>query len=438
MSTVHICLSDIFGVAVACEVIFYPGDTPFINGSALAVSGARSIRLDAGGNGSVALLPGRYIVRFSGITGNTDTLHILVPNEESDYQLAELMTGDSPQDFLQKSKDLSDVANPAAAFEAIKQPATTATAGAIQLALQAEVDAGTDATKAVTPATLVNLAKWATAGQKVRFMTAADVTARFALTQAQASTGDLVEQADTRAVYEVLDAALLNQENGYILIGTRSAVYTSLNNGLLAYWNLDEETGVRVDATGNGHDLSDTNAVGYTVGKFGNAAQFDGTNYLSSVDVFDTSSNFSVCCWVKPAAFTGYQDAIELGSRSVWPMQIMAWASGYNSPLLVSGAAGLILSLAYVGGTDVAHFLAATYDAATATFTFHVDGQSTSSVATEEQLATIPAAGPLTIGGSTASLTGSVDSVGLWNRALSSEEIAQLYNNGNGLAYPFA
>ena len=144
MSTVHICLNDILGVAVACEVIFYPGDTPFFNGAALAVSGARSIRLDAEGNGSVTLLSGRYTVRFSGIISNTDTLLIQVPNDEEDYPLSELICGGNwvlpMRDFLQKSKNLGDVADPAAAFDAIKQEAAPSKAGAISLATQAEVD----------------------------------------------------------------------------------------------------------------------------------------------------------------------------------------------------------------------------------------------------------------------------------------------------------
>ena len=94
MSTVHICLNDILGVAVAgCEVIFYPGDTPFFNGSALTVSGARSIRLDAEGNGNVTLLAGCYSVRFSGITGNTDTLLIEVPSDAESYDFSALICG---------------------------------------------------------------------------------------------------------------------------------------------------------------------------------------------------------------------------------------------------------------------------------------------------------------------------------------------------------
>ena len=166
MSTVHICLSDILGVAVACEVIFYPGYTPFFNGAALAVSGARSIRLDAEGNGSVTLLPGRYEVRFSGITGNTDTLFIQVPNDDESYPLSALICEGNwllpTRDFLQKSKNLGDVTDPEAAFEAIKQEATPTQAGVVSLATQAEVDEETCAAKAVTPATFADAAKWGT------------------------------------------------------------------------------------------------------------------------------------------------------------------------------------------------------------------------------------------------------------------------------------
>jgi hypothetical protein len=144
MSTVHICLKDIFDVAVACNVIFYPEDTPFFSGSALAVSGAHSILIDADGTGSITLLPGRYTVRFAKITGNTDTLIILVPTGDGVYELKDLICAGNwvlpLRDLLQISKNLSDVADPAAAFAAIKQPATAVTPGVVQLAAQAEVD----------------------------------------------------------------------------------------------------------------------------------------------------------------------------------------------------------------------------------------------------------------------------------------------------------
>jgi len=43
-----------------------------------------------------------------------------------------------------------------AAFTALKQAATTTSSGVVELATQAEVDAGTDTTRAITPDTLAN------------------------------------------------------------------------------------------------------------------------------------------------------------------------------------------------------------------------------------------------------------------------------------------
>jgi hypothetical protein len=222
MSTVHICLKDIFDVAVACNVIFYPEDTPFFSGSALAVSGAHSILIDADGTGSITLLPGRYTVRFAKITGNTDTLIILVPTGDGVYELKDLICAGNwvlpLRDLLQISKNLSDVADPAAAFAAIKQPATAVTPGVVQLAAQAEVDAGTDAAKAVTPATLQNAAKWGTkadASQLPKYLTVANAAARLALTSAQVNVGDAVRELDSMVIYQVVELDKLGTEDGF-------------------------------------------------------------------------------------------------------------------------------------------------------------------------------------------------------------------------------
>ena len=442
MSTVHICLNDILGVAVACEVIFYPGDTPFFNGTALAVSGACSIRLDAEGNGSVTLLSGRYTVRFSGITSNTDTLLIQVPNDDEDYPLPELICGGNwvlpMRDFLQKSKNLSDVANPSAAFDAIKQAATPTTAGAICLASQAEADAGTDATKAVTPATLANLAKWATAGQKVKFITTADAATRLALTQAQVSTGDLIEQMDTSAVYQVLHATQLNQESSYVLIGTRPETTGTLNDGLVAYWKLDEESGTRVDSTGNGNDLTDNNSVGYAIGKINSAAVFDGTNYLSASLISQTLSAATISFWFKGGAQTFQYGAIlemvDAGESSE------AYLGIYPNPHSDAEGLDIYNGDGWLGDSGVNvcdnawHHICATIDSS-GSIECYIDGNLviTGSYGQQVNPGTI-----LHIGtnGNGEFLTGLVDEAGIWNRALSQAEIAQLYNSGNGLSCP--
>ncbi|MDB4302067.1 hypothetical protein N9924_00725 [bacterium] len=55
---------------------------------------------------------------------------------------------------LLNSNNLSDVASASTSFDNIKQATSDSTTGVIELATQAEVDAGTDSVRAVTPATL--------------------------------------------------------------------------------------------------------------------------------------------------------------------------------------------------------------------------------------------------------------------------------------------
>ena len=399
-------------------------------------------------------------VRFSGITGNTDTLQILVPNVEGVYQLAELVGGEAPQDFLQKSKNLSDVADPAAAFDAIKQASTPSKAGAVSLATQAEVDTGTDATKAVTPETFANAAKWATAGGKLRFLTVVNATARLALTASQVNVGDLVEQADTRAVYQTLDTALLNQETGYVLVGIRgAAVASGLMNGLLAYWKLDEETGARVDATGNGYNLTDNNGVGFAPGVIGNAASFNGSNFLSNGDITQLVQGIgelTVCAWAFlntiPSSYVGLVACQNFNNGNfvlfAYPLQDgdgQVIVDGDGNPTGAEATFGSDASGGRVyteGGVQIpvgawVHVVGRMSVSAGAVDLF-VNGVKMSSVASNG--VTSSDAYTLTIGsisgGSEAWLDGKMDEVGVWNRALSDAEITALYNSGAGKTYP--
>ena len=78
---------------------------------------------------------------------------------------------------------------------------------------------------------------------------------------------------------------------------------------LEAWWKLDEESGTRDDAHGS-NDLSDNNTVGFTAGKYSNAASFILANseYLSIGDNNSLSTgdiDFTLGCWVEIASKPG-------------------------------------------------------------------------------------------------------------------------------------
>ena len=574
MSTVHLCLKDILGMAVACEVIFQPGDTPFQHGAAIAVSGNQSVWLDEEGEGQVTLVAGRYTVRFMGreIAGNTDMLTILVPDDEATHELPDLICGGTwvlpLRDFLQKEKNLADLADAAAAFNAIKQPATPASAGTVALATQAEVDAGTEAAKAVTPATLAGAARWANAVGAAPYETktaaftataggayALDTSAgAFGVTiDAALPVGKFIDFADARGTWganpptfvrnghliegsevNYVDAAqgtflrILNiggttglriLESGskphnlvppaiagqyvgqtftcmngtwtgnptgyayqwqsstdgiawtdiagatsatvvpngdYLDAFIRVAVSASNSNGTslpvpsapsvqlseapfppgcIAYWRLDETAGIRADATGNGHDLTDRNSVGYEPGKISNAAVFDGSNGLDGTFSQSSFSALTVAGWIK----------IPVDALGRWHQCFSNWSqdSG-NFVLQVDDNDTVYLQTSVeVGKNGFANdivtsgewfFVCARWDGTRYYLRCNDLNATPVEAGDNPSLSQFGIGG--NYGGSSYDHVGSLDEFGVWDRCLSDAEIDQLYNGGNGFTYP--
>jgi len=88
-------------------------------------------------------------------------------------------------------------------------------------------------------------------------------------------------------------------------------------NGLIAFWNLDEESGTRYDEIGD-NDLNDINTVLCGTGKINNAALLDSTNleYLSIADNDDLSfgdENFTLAIWVKAYQNNIYNACLQKG-----------------------------------------------------------------------------------------------------------------------------
>lgn len=86
----------------------------------------------------------------------------------------------------------------------------------------------------------------------------------------------------------------------------------TLNNGLIAFWNMSETSGTRYDTTANNNDLSDNNTVGYGTGKYGNAADLERSNseYLTINDndylSFGSEESFTLSAWVKLETGSNY------------------------------------------------------------------------------------------------------------------------------------
>ncbi len=220
---------------------------------------------------------------------------------------------------------------------------------------------------------------------------------------------------------------------------------STLLNQLISYWPLNESSGTRFDAH-NGNNLTDVNSVGSAAGKISLAADFevDASQRLSCADNASLScgdQDFEFSCWIKAESFTDngciiaknvagsteYRLYVNTSGVLVWSVYS---AAGELSGGGVSSAAALSLGTWY--------FINVWHDATNNLVGLKVNNGT--AVTSDQTGGCYDGAGSFYMGAQDAAIRydGLVDEVGFWKgRILTAAERTALYNNGNGLAYPF-
>jgi hypothetical protein len=209
---------------------------------------------------------------------------------------------------------------------------------------------------------------------------------------------------------------------------------SSLTNGLQAFYKLDDTS----DSSGNNRTLANNGNVTFASGKLGNAAVFDGSNYLVTDQSSELSLNeISFSAWVYPVSNSDNLVILcqNFDDSSPW------FLHPYEGELRVTGGGGGT----YVFGFDDPNntsivplnqwsHVATTYVTATKTWKCFVNGVN-AAVITDESWPSINPFTGVSIGWHPGNIkfNGSIDALGIWNRALSDAEVAALYNSGTGL-----
>jgi hypothetical protein len=221
-----------------------------------------------------------------------------------------------------------------------------------------------------------------------------------------------------------------------------------LATGLVSYWKLDESSGTTVtDATGTNSGTVNGPTIGQT-GKLGTAYSFDGVNdYVSipnSTSLNIQSNLITLSAWVKVPTATDCQMIISkictVGSHVnpyfQYNLQLLRDGS-YFFPrfwLTIGGSYSFTANETYNLSLNVWHHIVGTYNGST--MILYVDGVQISSLSKTGNITGYTAPVYLGINGALGEPNnGLIDEVGIWSRALSSTEVSQLYNSGNGLPY---
>lgn len=213
----------------------------------------------------------------------------------------------------------------------------------------------------------------------------------------------------------------------------------ALTDNLVSYWKLDEASGNRADSHGSA-TLTDNNTVGSATGKINNGAdfEFDNAEHLSNA-AFAAGTACSVSAWVKFEAVRGYTPVLHIKDGSNH-MPYFAPNNALRFCCYLQTTGGQISVDEASGGTELQaatdYHAVLTYDNATG-IRIYING-SLERQGSTGQGNMVSATAALAIGfeiGTGRYFDGVIDEVGFWSRALTSDEVTELYNGGNGLSY---
>jgi hypothetical protein len=214
----------------------------------------------------------------------------------------------------------------------------------------------------------------------------------------------------------------------------------ALETNLVSYWKFDSDA---TDSVGT-NDGTVTGATN-TTGKIGNGYSFNGSSDYITTSSFDLTENssFSISVWVKLNSitnrmiFVGAQDA-PISNGGIYFGKPAG--GGYEFRTYDGSSDGLYSTLGLSWSTDTWYHVVGTCDGSgTGVYKFYRNGIliATSGTVEIDTGSDALAIGSLISSGTTPGLytDGVIDEVGLWNRALTAQEVSDLYSQGRGTTY---
>ncbi len=253
-----------------------------------------------------------------------------------------------------------------------------------------------------------------------------------------------------KKIFQLITIFTLVVSSIFVFGVTTKPAKAALNDAsFISHWKLDEASGTRSDSVGI-NNLTSNNGVGQVTGKIGSAASFiGGTQSLSVPDNPSLSmgpgASLTLTGWVKFNDVDSVQAIVSKRSTningSILSSEYILYI--YNKQVIfkVSGNKGETVFKRIVFTTNVSanqwYFFAASYDGMQVSLSLNNNTPVTELYSSD----IYDGADNFTLGvqgTSTYPLSGQIDSVSLWKRALTAGEITSLYNSGSGLDYPFS
>ena len=226
---------------------------------------------------------------------------------------------------------------------------------------------------------------------------------------------------------------------------------SSLATGLVSCWELQETSGTRVDSHGT-NDLTDNNTVLYGAGHIlTNAADFEQANseYLNITDAsqsgLDGMSDLTIAYWFNLESTTDYGTYVsKWGNNTATYSYLIRQALGDLNTIAVYVGDGTNVGGGNITGLGLAlatwYHAIMTFNSSTGNIELRINNVLKGTIATSVTGiantsvdfilgAAYGAGSPYWL------LDGRMEQVCVWQRLLTSTEMTDLYNSGNGIPY---
>lgn len=210
----------------------------------------------------------------------------------------------------------------------------------------------------------------------------------------------------------------------------------------IAYYKLDESSGNASDSIGS-NTLTNTGTSTYSTGKINNGVDFGASTqwlYKASPTGLPTGAGaFSMSCWVKFTNFASARYFYGFGTNSN-NNRVTMRCDNSTTLLIDDNGVGTAFPSVPTMSTGVWYHIVYTYPGSGDIYTLYFNGNliGTANNTRPPNTGTgFVGLGTYTNTSTAENLIGSMDEAGIWNVALTSGEVTQLYNSGAGLQYPF-
>lgn len=240
-------------------------------------------------------------------------------------------------------------------------------------------------------------------------------------------------------------------QNAWYPIRMTSTSSTLLND-LIAYWKFEEASGAVYDSTANDNDLTSANSPTYqATGKIGYGINFaaatsilyrSATNVNPSGNAFTISCHFNLNTLPSVSGDDAYICRFGLSADPYYAIDVKIDTG--DDLIFAMKNVGDTPTMAYVNiaSTGVYYHLVCRMKGIGYSPEIWINGSSVGTVPYDDMTTNLLVANAnFNIGnaytGDISHFDGIIDEFGVWDRAITDAEIAELYNSGNGRTHPF-